>query len=151
MHAEVPPCLETDPRFPSGPWTGYFLQKAIPGKHAMDLRLTFCAGVMKGEGHDWVGAFVIDGLYDINDGKCHWTKEYLGKHDVFYQGFNEGKGIWGSWEIASQHGRLHGGFHIWPEGMGNPSDDHLYEEAELPVEKELETAITASGRASAFG
>ena len=147
MNAEQPPTLETDPRFPSGPWTGYFLQKAIPGKHMMDLRLTFIAGLMKGEGRDWVGQFVVDGRYNTTDGKCHWTKKYIGKHDVFYNGFNEGKGIWGTWEITPRLGtlwqRLHGGFHIWPEGMGDPSNDHLYEEAEPPVEKELETAIMA--------
>ena len=36
--------LETDPRFPSGRWTGYFLQPAIPGKHVMELILTFRHG-----------------------------------------------------------------------------------------------------------
>ena len=39
--------------------------------------------------------------YDVADGRCHWTKRYLGKHDVFYKGFNEGKGIWGVWEIPA--------------------------------------------------
>ena len=24
---------ETDPRFPSGPWTGFFLQPLVPGRH----------------------------------------------------------------------------------------------------------------------
>src|SRR5881227_325081 len=90
--------LETDPRFPSGPWTGFFLQPLVPGRHLMDLRLTFRQGGMSGEGRDWVGKFVIRGRYNVQDGKCYWTKRYLGKHDVFYRGFNEGKGIWGTWE-----------------------------------------------------
>jgi len=44
-----------------------------------------------------------------------WTKTYIGAHDVFYRGFREGKGIWGTWEITV-HAR--GGFHIWPKRMG---------------------------------
>jgi hypothetical protein len=127
--------VETDPRFPSGPWTGFFLQKLIPGRNLMELFLTFRQGNMTGEGRDLVGEFIIRGQYDLADGKCHFTKRYLSKHDVFYQGFNEGRGIWGTWEIpgggafASQRG----GFHIWPEGMLDPTQSHLTEEAELPV------------------
>ena len=30
MTAEQPPTFETDPRFPSGPWTGFFLQRGYP-------------------------------------------------------------------------------------------------------------------------
>jgi hypothetical protein len=130
MSEQKAPMLETDPRFPSGPWTGFFLQKSIPGRHMMELRLTFQNGNMTGEGRDWVGHFHIDGHYQITDGKCYWTKKYVGKHDVFYQGFNEGKGIWGVWEIGEL---ARGGFHIWPEGMGDPTVEHLYEEAEPPV------------------
>ncbi len=129
--------VETDPRFPSGPWTGFFLQREIPGKHMMDLRLTFQRGSMTGTGRDRVGKFTIKGKYSLADGKCYWTKRYVGKHDVFYQGFNEGKGIWGSWEITPQllnlGMRLHGGFYIWPEGMGDPTTQHLREEADVPA------------------
>lgn len=135
MNADAVPQFETDPRFPSGPWTGFFLQKEIPGKHLMELRLTFHNGAMQGEGRDRVGPFLIDGQYNLADGKCYWTKKYLGKHDVFYQGFNEGKGIWGVWQIGEL---ARGGFHIWPEGFGDPTNEHLYEEATPPVdEKEL--------------
>ncbi|HEY1377976.1 MAG TPA: hypothetical protein VGF55_14345 [Gemmataceae bacterium] len=128
--------LESDPRFPSGPWTGFFLQKLIPGRHLMELHLTFRQGTITGEGRDWIGEFVIRGRYDISDGRCHWTKRYVGKHDVFYQGFNEGKGIWGSWEIAAtrEYPRQHGGFHIWPEGMADPTGHVLHAEAEVPAE-----------------
>jgi hypothetical protein len=131
--------LETDPRFPSGKWTGFFLQQQVPGRHAMELHLTFRRGQILGEGRDWVGKFLISGRYELADGKCHWTKRYLGKHDVFYGGFNEGKGIWGMWELpaAQNAGQLwRGGFHIWPEGMPNPSDSTLEEEADLPIHVE---------------
>jgi hypothetical protein len=135
MKAPDPTTLETDPRFPSGPWTGYFLQKRLGGKNLMELLLTFSKGVMTGEGRDWVGEFLIRGVYDVSDGKCHWTKRYISKHDVFYQGFNEGKGIWGTWEIPADvaSSAMRGGFHIWPEGMADPTGSHLSEEADLPA------------------
>jgi len=130
------PELETDPRFPSGPWTGFFLQKELPGRHMMDLSLTFVKGVMTGEGRDLVGQFIVRGGYTIEDGKCHFTKRYLDKHDVFYSGYNEGKGIWGKWEITPQQNfgvGLHGGFHIWPVGMADPTQQHLVEQADVPA------------------
>jgi len=128
--------LETDPRFPSGPWTGFFLQREIPGKHRMELHLTFSHGVLAGEGRDWVGKFHVRGRYDLADGRCYWTKRYVGKHDVYYKGFNEGKGIWGAWEITSTSPHYHGGFHIWPEGMSDPTYPELAEAADLPVQVE---------------
>ena len=148
MPTEQPPTLETDPRFPSGPWTGFFLQRSIPGKHRMELRLTFQMEYMTGEGRDWVGEFLLKGRYSLADGKCYWTKKYLGKHDVFYEGFNEGKGIWGVWQINISGVSVRGGFHIWPEGQGDPTNDALVEEADLPnTEEELvEAGASLSGK-----
>jgi hypothetical protein len=130
---------ETDPRFPSGPWIGFFLDPRVPGKHQMELGLTFSQGTMTGEGRDFVGKFLIRGKYELCDGKCHWTKRYLSRHDVFYSGFNEGKGIWGMWEIAAGPlwGSARGGFHIWPKEMPDPTGQHLTAEAEPPVEPEI--------------
>jgi hypothetical protein len=130
--------LETDPRFPSGPWTGFFLERPIPGRHRMDLHLTFRHGSLSGEGRDRVGKFIFKGRYSVEDGKCYWTKRYLGKHDVFYQGYNEGKGIWGTWEIPPDNT---GGFHIWPEAMGDPTQQHLTEEADVPAPVEEEALV----------
>jgi hypothetical protein len=147
---------ETDPRFPSGRWVGFFVQKHPPvGKQWMELRLTFRSGTVTGEGRDLVGRFLVDGNYDLSNGHCRWTKTYLGRHDVHYAGFNEGKGIWGGWEIpvgAASTVRLHGGFHIWPEGMSDPSGDTLAAEADLPLEQVVETRPVAepvTGRALA--
>jgi len=131
-----PLSLETDPRFPSGNWTGFFLQPAIPGRHLMELQLTFSHGSLTGTGRDWVGQFLIRGRYELEGGTCYWTKKYLGKHDVFYKGFNEGKGIWGTWEIPPEQNLgvvARGGFHIWPEGMPDPTQPRLVEQADLPV------------------
>jgi hypothetical protein len=145
MSSPAPAELETDPRFPSGPWTGYFLQRQIPGRHLMELRLTFRNGTLTGEGRDWVGPFTVRGRYELGSGKCHWVKRYTGRHDVFYQGYNEGKGIWGKWEIPPL---FHGGFHIWPEGMPDPSQPELTEEAEPPVEEVVEVVepVVTTGR-----
>lgn len=110
---------EQDDRFPSGPWRGFFLQPLVAGKCWMDLQLTFRAGSMHGSGSDWVGTFMIEGRYELESGKCWWTKRYIGKHDVLYEGYNEGRGIWGVWQIPSE---WRGGFHIWPVSMGDPSN-----------------------------
>ena len=102
--------------FPSGPWTGFYNYKPAD-KHRMDLHLTFAEGRMSGDGNDDVGRFVIKGGYDGTTRECEWVKTYPGSHDVHYRGFREGKGIWGAWEIgAGLWG--HGGFHIWPKGLG---------------------------------
>jgi hypothetical protein len=113
----------SDELFPSGPWRGFY--NYVPGdRHRMELDLVFSNGVMKGDGRDDVGSFLVNGKYDTANRECHWTKSYLGAHDVFYRGFREGKGIWGTWDL----GRFgHGGFHIWPLASG---------EGEEKVEKE---------------
>jgi hypothetical protein len=131
--------LEADARFPSGPWTGFFLQPDTGShRHMMELHLTFRHGALTGEGRDWVGKFVMSGRYDTQDGKCYWTKRYLGQHDVHYKGYNEGKGIWGTWDIPYAWS---GGFHIWPEGMEDPTRGHLREEADVPIS--IQEAITS--------
>lgn len=123
------PNLEQDSRFPSGPWEGYFLQPDSPGRHVMELILTFREGTIRGDGRDVVGEFLFKGTYDRETGKCWWSKRYIGKHDVAYQGYNEGRGIWGVWEIAST---FKGGFHIWPVGQGNLESQETAEEVDTP-------------------
>jgi hypothetical protein len=124
---------ETDTRFPSGPWKGFFLQPSRPGRNWMEMRLTFARGSISGPGRDFVGKFQFSGKYDLETGKCVWSKQYVDKHTVAYQGYNEGKGIWGVWEIppAGRDGR--GGFHIWPDAMGDPTGSTLHAEEDIPV------------------
>jgi hypothetical protein len=108
MSPGTEPLLETDPLFPSGPWTGFFLMPHTGSRrHPTDLQLTFAGGVMAGTGRDFVGPFTIQGKYNVADGKCSWTKHYLNKHKVFYTGYNEGKGIWGTWDIPNALGLGH--------------------------------------------
>jgi hypothetical protein len=128
---------ETDPRFPSGRWVGFFVQKELPpGRHPTELFLKFSQGLLSGEGRDRFGEFTVQGLYNLADGRCHWTKQYTGKDAVLYDGFNEGRGIWGTWHIAAtpQNVALKGGFHIWPDNIPDPTGQHLTEAAEAPTE-----------------
>ena len=97
----------------------------------MELHLTFANGVLSGEGADDIGRFLIQGRYDAASLECHWTKSYLGAHDVFYRGFREGKGIWGTWEITIQS---HGGFHIWPRQAGEGEERAETTAVEEPVD-----------------
>ena len=125
---------ETDPRFPSGKWVGFFLDRRLPGRHQMEMTLAFAAGRLTGDGRDRVGSFTFIGDYDTASGKCEWVKQYVKAHAIIYRGFNEGKGIWGTWELQETSGVYSGGFHIWPEGMPDPTQPRLAEEADLPVE-----------------
>ena len=137
------PTPETDPRFPSGRWGGFFLQKEIPGRHLMELELEFCESIMRGEGRDWVGEFLVRGRYDTDDGQCWWHKRYLGSHDIYYRGYNEGKGIWGNWQMSEADGGLmclSGGFHIWPEGMADASEVALAESLPFAADEPMELA-----------
>lgn len=114
--------------FPSGPWTGFYNYR--PGdRHRMDLELTFREGRMEGVGVDDIGRFVVRGRYDAESLECWWTKTYIGGHDVFYRGFREGRGIWGTWEIPPFD---HGGFHIWPCTEGDAREAQEAQEASVP-------------------
>ena len=95
----------------------------------MHLYLDFCDGQIKGEGTDYVGPWHIRGAYDEQTGDCTWTKQYLGKHEVVYQGKNEGEGIVGIWTIGEW---LHGTFHIWPKGHGGLEETYMQEDMPPP-------------------
>jgi hypothetical protein len=114
----------TEVEFPSGAWTGFYQQTGR--RYSQDMELTFDGGVVRGAGWDNLGEFVIKGSYDLESREVRWTKLYVGKHRVYYRGFREGKGIWGTWRMP---GQKRAGFHVWP----------------------VHAAAIASGRASARG
>ena len=97
----------------------------------MDLGLTFAKGRLMGDGIDDVGQFLIAGRFNAEARECDWTKTYPGSHDVFYRGFRESKGIWGTWEIGISS---HGGFHIWPKSAGDLESDKETATEPEPVE-----------------
>jgi hypothetical protein len=117
------PTAETDPRFPSGPWVGFWIQREL-GRQTMRLSLGFSAGKIIGAGVDIIGSFTFAGTYDLKSGRCLLTKRYHGGHSVDYDGVNEGEGLWlwGLWNIGA-HSR--GGFHLWPEGEEDPTQRRL--------------------------
>lgn len=115
--------------FTSGPWTGFY-RYADGHRERMDLTLSFREGRVTGSGNDPVGAFVLQGGYDGETNEVWWTKHYPGSHDVYYRGFREPRGIWGTWEIGAA---ARGGFHIWPEGQGQ--GEGASAEAEADVEE----------------
>src|SRR5579864_5683873 len=80
------PIAETDPRFPSGEWKGFYLQRGIRDRQWMTLVMQFAEGKMTGEGRDSVGEFTLRGSYDLSDGHCLLTKTYRGSHRVIYDG-----------------------------------------------------------------
>ena len=127
--------------FPSGLWRGFYNYQ--PGdRHRMELDLVFSNGNMTGDGRDDVGTFLIKGRYDSATRECHWTKSYVGAHDVFYRGFREGKGIWGTWDIGV-FGR--GGFHIWPVASGEGEAEVEKKEQTEPVEARAVIETSDSG------
>jgi len=131
---QLPFLRMASPLFPSGQWVGFYTYSTKSRKYLMDLQLEFSKGVIHGEGADGVGFFVIAGHYSEKDRECNWDKTYVGRHTVAYQGFREGKGIWGTWSMP----RLKGGFHIWPLSEGPPIDPLTKEEEK---ESELVTVL----------
>src|SRR3712207_4995313 len=94
---------ETDERFPSGAWVGFWLQRGLSGRQWMrDLWLHFGGGRVSGAGRDWVGDFLIRGTYEVEAGAVRLWKQYVGEHVVTYEGRNEGDGkwVWGVWRIV---------------------------------------------------
>jgi hypothetical protein len=118
----------------------------------MELQLSFRRGLMSGEGRDMIGEFLIRGQYSVDNGKCRWTKTYIGKHDVAYNGYNEGRGIWGLWDIPPT---WRGGFHIWPEAMGDPTlttlGQAIDERQEVEIIQEMEDEVVEPATVEAGG
>jgi hypothetical protein len=127
--------LEHDPRFPSGAWTGFYLQQIRPGRNKTDTVITWSSGKFTGSGKDRVGPYTVNGTYDLATGRCEWIKQYLGKHSVAYRGINDGHGIWGVWEIRALGGLFvdRGGFHLWPEGTDVSEETDRTEQAVLSL------------------
>jgi hypothetical protein len=138
------PAVETDPRFPSGPWVGFWIQRRL-GKQQMSLSLAFLDGRVTGSGRDIVGRFAFDGAYDLKTGRVVMTKQYEEAHRVEYNGANQNDGmwLWGTWSIRS----FRGGFHLWPEGEDDPTERRLKAEDELPRPRRLRRGELVGGLA----
>lgn len=88
------------------------------------------SGELKGEGIDYVGPWTLVGSFSAESNACAWTKTYIGKHRVFYDGTLGTDGIRGRWRIEPL---LAGTFHIWPETMGNLTEMYMRAGVPAPV------------------
>jgi hypothetical protein len=129
------PAVETDPRFPSGPWIGFWIQDGW-GKQQMSLSLAFVDGGVTGSGRDIIGRFDFKGSYDLKTGRVQMVKNYEKTDRVAYNGANQGDGmwLWGMWNIGT---RYRGGWHLWPEGEADPTQRRLAAGKELPQSRRL--------------
>lgn len=83
-----------------GRWGGYWEQAGY-GRQPMRLTLRLDGGEIDGEGDDMVGRFTFRGRYDTQ-GRVSMIKQYIGKHQVLYEGTYDGEGtISGRWSIMS--------------------------------------------------
>lgn len=84
----------------SGRWTGTYTQ--FGHHYPQALTLEFADGIMRGDGVDGVGNFVVDGEYRVDaDGtRVGWVKTYEGSHSVLYVGTLEGGRIVGAWSLS---------------------------------------------------
>lgn len=98
------------PELPSGIWSGHYEQSGM--RFPQHVKLEFADGLIRGDGVDGIGAFVIDGEYRMEDAEVRmgWIKTYDGAHSVLYLGTLEGRRIQGRWKLDG----LDGGFAITP-------------------------------------
>jgi len=109
---------------PTGQWHGFYLESHQPRRGWMHLYMEFSNEKIAGEGTDYVGPWNARGQYNSTTGMCTWVKQYLGKHQVHYQGLSGPNGIQGQWKI----GYLAGEFHIWPTTHGHLDELYLRED-----------------------
>jgi hypothetical protein len=80
----------------------------------MRLGLTFSLnGSISGDGIDDIAPFTIDGFFDFSNNQARWTKSYIGRHSVEYDGLYDGRTICGNWTLWAGSG----GFWIWPNAL----------------------------------
>ena len=90
--------------FPSGVWLGFWEQELF-GRQPMEaFYLYFRDGEVTGHGRDVVGRFTFHGEYDERTGRVTMVKQYLGLHQVHYDGHPDGEGcILGTWTIGTAY------------------------------------------------
>ena len=130
--------LESHSLFPSGEWEGFYAYEFGPNarRHMMSFTLTFKNGAVTGGGIDDVGAFTWRGHYDKEKLRCQLQKRYATSL-VFYDGYVDENGIWGSWNIPL---RIRGGFHLWPKGMSE--DMTIRDKEQIPESLKIPELLT---------
>lgn len=130
---EQPGLDEQDPRFPSGPWFGFYRQGGTQSRQRFTL--AFKDGKVRGEGKDPVAPFVVTGTYCTESGTVNLIKSY-DTYRVFYRGVAlPDDGIPGLWTIPSFGGVITdtGEFHIWPDELAMEEGRRLAQEEPVPA------------------
>jgi hypothetical protein len=147
--------VETDPRFVSGQWKGFWIQHGRCGD--MQLHIEFRAGRLSGVGRDRVGSFSVYGTYDLKSGKATFIKAYFRAHQIDYRGHAEvvGQGIWGVWKLPFPADC--GGWHIWPKEFDDGQNTLVHEkdvehqiQSMIPTEKSDLADVNGSPRTPAL-
>ena len=99
---------------PSGEWVGYYMYQGLAKKCPMHLTLHFDHNKISGAGIDGPGQFVIIGTYDETDSPVKFTKQYIGKHAVEYEGRFQEDEIVGGWSLTQGERILTGEMRLWP-------------------------------------
>ena len=97
-------------------WRGFWEQPALGRQPMHDVVLRFSDEAIEGGGHDIVGRFTFAGQIGAG-GAVTMIKQYIGRHEVLYQGQYDGEGtIHGRWSIGPHES---GPFvlHLAREGM----------------------------------
>jgi hypothetical protein len=82
-----------------GRWRGCWVQTHW-GRQSMRVTLRLGEGRIEGEGDDIIGPFTFCGHYDMQ-GRVSMIKQYIGRHQVLYEGAYDGEGtIFGMWTIS---------------------------------------------------
>jgi hypothetical protein len=85
--------------YPSGNWRGWWQQPEYGRQPMEEFELRFTDGAISGWGRDVIGPFDFKGTCD-EQGAVRMVKQYLGRHQVLYEGTYDGEGtIAGSWSI----------------------------------------------------
>lgn len=103
----------------SGLWKGHYEQSRR--HYPQEVTLEFADGIVRGDGHDGLGAFTVEGEYRAAEGELRlgWVKTYEGAHSVLYLGRLDGDAIVGAWNIPPWD---EGGFELRPATASKKAD-----------------------------
>ena len=89
----------TTPRLRSGLWHGHYIQYWL--RSAQQMNLEFADGIVRGDGGDPAGKFVVEEDYRQAGGQLRigFIKTYPGAHSVLYLGHLLGDELRGQWSI----------------------------------------------------
>ena len=115
--------------FPSGAWEGFWEQAGHGRQPMRPFELHFRPdGSVEGWGVDMVGEFVFRGQVNPATGRVQLTKQYLGAHQVQYDGRPDGEGcILGTWTIDMSGFRDTGAFALKPALSRPTGDEPIHE------------------------